>query len=178
MTGGLIALALLAMPALGRRRTMITAAWILVGAGTVVAVYGIVARTVFGPLLYGYIAVPTVSPFGPFVNKNHFAGYVEMLAMLALGLGRGLWRQHAPASGAGTPSPSPAALVAFGASATMVMGVLLSLSRGGALGVVAGLAAFVAADAATSRHRGPLEPRVRPRRGGRAPRNRPRRHAR
>jgi hypothetical protein len=132
------------------------AARILVGAGTIVAVYGIVARTVFGPLLYGYIAVPTVSPFGPFVNKNHFAGYVEMPALLALGLGRGLWRQHAPASGGGAPSPSPAALVAFGASVTMIMAVLLSLSRGGALGIVSGLTVLAAVDYATARHRGPL----------------------
>jgi O-antigen ligase len=155
-TGGLVAVALLAAPALGRRRTVMAAAWILVGAGTLVAVYGIVARTVFGPLLYGYIAVPTVSPFGPFVNKNHFAGYVEMPALLALGLGRGLWRQHAPASGGGVPSPSPAALVAFGASVTMIMAVLLSLSRGGALGVVSGLAILAVVDYATARHRGPL----------------------
>jgi len=155
-TGGLVAVALFAAPALGRRRTVMAATWILVGAGTLVAVYGIVARTVFGPLLYGTIAVPTVAPFGPFVNKNHFAGYVEMPALLALGLGRGLWRQHAPANGGGVPSPSPAALVAFGASVTMIMAVLLSLSRGGALGVISGLAILAVVDYATARHRGPL----------------------
>src|SRR5258706_3648368 len=155
-TSGIVALALLAAPALGRRRTMMAAAWVLVTAGTLVAVYGIVARTMFGPLLYGHIAVPTVSPFGPFVNKNHFAGYVEMPALLALGLGRGLWRQHAPASGSGTPSPSPAALVAFGASTIMVMAVLLSLSRGGALGIVSGIAVLAAVDYATARHRGAM----------------------
>src|SRR5258707_6051424 len=108
---------------------MMAAAWTLVGAGSLVAVYGIVARTAFGPLLYGYIAVPTVSPLGPFVNKNHFAGYVEMPALLALGLGRGLWRQAASAPSASAPSASPAALVAFGASAIMVMAALISTSR-------------------------------------------------
>jgi len=156
MTGGLIALALLAGPALGRRRTMMAVTWTIIAAGTVVAVYGVVARTMFGPLLFGSIAVPTVSPFGPFVNKNHFAGYVEMPALLALGLGRGLWRQHAPASGAGTPAPSAGALVAFGASVTMVMAVLLSLSRGGALGVVSGIGVLAFLDYATARHRGGL----------------------
>jgi O-antigen ligase len=155
-TGGLIALALLAVPALGRRRTMTAVTWTIVGAGTVVAVYGIVARSVFGPLLFGYIAVPTVSPFGPFVNKNHFAGYVEMPALLALGLGRGLWRQHLPASGEGTPSPSPGALAAFGASVTMVMAVLLSLSRGGALGVVSGIGVLALIEYVTARRRGSL----------------------
>jgi O-antigen ligase len=153
-TGGLLALAVLAVPALGRRRTMIAAAWTVVGAGTLVAVYGIVARTLFGSLLYGYLEVPTVSPLGPFVNKNHFAGYVEMAALLALGLGRGLWRQTASASASGVASPRPAVLVAFGAVAAMALGVLVSLSRGGALGLLSGLATFVVVDAATSRHQG------------------------
>ena len=155
-TGALLALAALAAPALGRRRTATAVTWTLVGAGTLVAIYGIVARTLFGPLLYGHIAVPTVSPFGPFVNKNHFAGYIEMPALIALGLGRGLWRQHAKAADAGVPAPSPDALVAFGASAAMVMAVLLSLSRGGALGVLSGIATFAFLDYATARHRGSL----------------------
>jgi O-antigen ligase len=153
LTSGVVAVGLLAAPALGRRRTMMAAAWTLVGAGLLVAVYGIVARTAFGPLLYGYIAVPTVSPLGPFVNKNHFAGYVEMPALLALGLGRGLWRQAASAPSASAPSASPAALVAFGASALMVMAVLLSMSRGGALGVVSGIAVLAVVDFMTARHR-------------------------
>jgi len=111
---------------------------------------------VFGSLLYGYIAVPTVSPFGPFVNKNHFAGYVEMPALLALGLGRGLWRQAATAPSASAAASSPIALVAFGASATMVMAALLSMSRGGALGVVCGIAVLAVVDFMTARHRGAL----------------------
>jgi O-antigen ligase len=155
-TGALLALAALAAPALGRRRTVTVVTWTLVAAGTLVAIYGIVARAVFGPLLFGYIVVPTVSPFGPFVNKNHFAGYVEMPALLALGLGRGLWRQHAKAADSAVPAPSPYALVAFGASAAMVMAVLLSLSRGGALGVLSGIATFAFLDYATARHRGSL----------------------
>jgi O-antigen ligase len=156
LTSGVIAVGLLGAPALGRRRTMMAAAWTLVGAGSLVAGYGIVARTAFGPLLYGYIAVPTVSPFGPFVNKNHFAGYVEMPALLALGLGRGLWRQAASAPSAAAPSASPSALVAFGASAIMVMAVLLSMSRGGALGVVSGIAVLAVVDFVTARHRGAM----------------------
>ena len=40
--------------------------------------------------LYGVFDVPTVSPFGPFVSKNHFAGYVEIAALLAVGLAVGL----------------------------------------------------------------------------------------
>jgi O-antigen ligase len=154
LTGGLIALALLGVPALGRRRTMITAAWTLVGTGTLVAAYGIVARAVFGPLVYGHIAVPTVSPLGPFVNKNHFAGYVLMPGLLALGLGRGLWRQAA-ADPEG-PRTSPRALVAFAAAAIMILAVLSSLSRGGALGIVFGMAVFATVEILTARRPGSI----------------------
>jgi O-antigen ligase len=103
-----------------------------------------------------------VAPFGPFVNKNHFAGYVEMPALLALGLGRGLWRQSASAGQSGVETIRPAVLVAFGAAAVMVMAVLLSLSRGGALGLFAGIATFVIVDITTSRHRRPLTKFVAP----------------
>jgi O-antigen ligase len=154
MTGGLCALALLAAPALGGHSRPIRAAWILVAAGTLVAVYGVIARTTFGSLLYGHIPVPTVAPFGPFVNKNHFAGYVEMPALLALGLGRGLSRQAAAMAGA-PASGSPASLVAFAAAAAMVMAVLLSMSRGAALGLASGLAVFGVLDVMGSRRRRP-----------------------
>ena len=36
------------------------------------------------------IAVPTTAPFGPFVSKNHFAGWTEMAALLTAGLALGL----------------------------------------------------------------------------------------
>src|SRR5258707_840945 len=74
-------------------------------------------------------------------------------ALLALGLGGGLWRQAASAPSASAPSASPAALVAFGASAIMVMAVLLSMSRGGALGVLSGIAVLAVVDFMTARHR-------------------------
>jgi O-antigen ligase len=154
LTGGLVTLALLAGPALGRRRTLIRAAWILVGAGTLVATYGIVARAVFGPLLYGQFAVPTVSPLGPFVNKNHFAGYVLMPALLALGLGRGLWRQAA--ADPEKPRTSPRALVAFACAAIMILAVLSSLSRGGALGILFGTAVFAIVENLTARRPGSI----------------------
>jgi O-antigen ligase len=157
LTTGLIGLALLAAPALGRRRTLIAAAWVLVGSGALVAVYGIVARVVFGPLLYGHYAVPTVSPMGPFVNKNHFGGYVLMPGLLALGLGRGLWRQAA--ADPEKPRASPRALVAFAAAAIMILAVLSSLSRGAALGIVCGMTVFAVVEIMTARRPGSL-PRV------------------
>jgi O-antigen ligase len=155
MVAGVCGTVLLAAPALGRRYRLIRTAWILVAAGTAVAVYGIVARAMFGPLLFGTIVVPTVAPFGPFVNKNHFAGYVVMPALVALGLGRGLWRQSASASPSGAATPRPSVLVAFAAAAVMAMAALLSLSRGGALGLLCGAVVFAIVDVSTSRTRGP-----------------------
>ena len=83
---GLVGLALLAAPALTRERTAVRTAYVVALSGSALAVFGIVARTRFGSRLYGTIAVPTVAPFGPFVSKNHFAGYVVMAALLSLGL--------------------------------------------------------------------------------------------
>jgi O-antigen ligase len=127
-----------------------------VAAGSVLAVYAIVARAALGSLLYGRIAVPTVAPFGPFVNKNHFAGYVEMAAVLAIGLGRGLSRQAAGAREGSSSWASSLSLAAFAAAAGMGMAVLLSLSRGGVLGLVSGLAVFAILDLATSRRPHPI----------------------
>src|SRR5947207_9809281 len=72
LAGGLVALALAAVAALGPRKHLVRTAWIVVAAGTALAVSAVVARTVWPSLVYGRIAVPTVAPFGPFVNKNHF----------------------------------------------------------------------------------------------------------
>ena len=105
------------------------------------AVYGVVARTLFGVLLFGSMSVPTVAPFGSFVSKNHFAGYVEMATLLGAGLAWGLAdearRSKAALSWVGS---ARAGRVVVAAGATLVMGLaaLLSLSRGGALSLAAG----------------------------------------
>ena len=143
-TGGAVALSLLAVPTLRDRRRALQAVLLVIASGLAVAVYGVVARTLFGPLLYGHLTVPTVSPFGPFVSKNHFSGYVEMAALLTLGLAVGLadeargrgdrtWMQSARAG---------RAVFAFGAAAAMGLAVLVSLSRGGALSLAAGCLVF------------------------------------
>ena len=87
---GLGVLALLAAPALKERRALMRVAVVTVSGGVLVAVYGLLARVLFHDKLYGLLTVPTLAPFGPFVSKNHFAGYVEMAACLAVGLATGL----------------------------------------------------------------------------------------
>ncbi len=140
-TAGVMAVALLAVPALRNRRRALGAALVVVASGLAVAVYGVVARTLFGPLLFGRLAVPTVSPFGPFVSKNHFAGYVEMAALLGVGLAVGLADEARRRASSGSWMQSPRAgraVFAFGTAGAMSLAVLISLSRGGTTSLAAG----------------------------------------
>ena len=82
---GLLALALVAVPACASDASCCGPRVAIVTGGVLVAVYGLVARLVFTDKLYGVWSVPTIAPFGPFVSKNHFAGYVELTALLAVG---------------------------------------------------------------------------------------------
>ena len=139
------ALALAAAPALRRRSTALRACVILLAGGLAVAVYGVVARPVLGNKLYGVFAVPTIAPLGPFVSKNHFAGYVEGLALLALGLALGLAdhaRRDAGFLGWIDGARAPRVVWAAGAAAALGLAVGVSLSRGGVFALVAGVVAF------------------------------------
>lgn len=138
---GLVMLALLAAPALADVSRAVRIAVAITASGLVLSVYAIVARAVFGSLLYGRYAVPTVSPFGPFVSKNHFAGYVEMAALVAFGLALGLADRERDRSRLDWVR-SPRAvrvLLAGGAGVAMSLAILASLSRGGILSLTAGL---------------------------------------
>jgi O-antigen ligase len=142
---GLLSLALLAAPALRERRLLLRASIAIVAGGVLVAVYGLVARLVFGTKLYGIWSVPTVAPFGPFVSKNHFAGYVELAALVAVGLATGLANEARRGPGALSWIDSRRArwvVVAWGAAAILILAVPVCLSRGGVVSLGAGLAAF------------------------------------
>jgi O-antigen ligase len=138
---GLIGLALLAVPALGSARTALRAANVVCAGGALLALYGIVARNRFGILLYGQLEVPTVSPFGPFVSKNHFAGYVAPACLFALGLALGLKGRSREREWTRDPS-APAVVLALVAALVMALSLFVSQSRGGVLAGVCGLLAF------------------------------------
>ena len=149
-------LSLLAAPALAAHRVARRAALAVALGGAAVGVFGVVTRTLFGPLLYGHIAVPTISPYGPFVNKNHFAGYVAMTALLAAGLCRGLKDDAARRAPDGDWRHGPRAglvLAAGAASLAGALAVLVSLSRGGSLGLAAGAGVFVLVSVLATRAR-------------------------
>ena len=143
---GLGLLAVLAAPLLAHERAAGRAARALAAAGFVLAAYAIVARARFGSLLYGSIRVPTVFPFGPFVNKNHFAGWAAMAFAITAGLAAGLAaaarargeRDWTAGRGAG------GVVLAVVAALAMALAVVVSLSRGGAFALVAGALALAA----------------------------------
>ena len=154
---GLVGLALLAAPGLAVPTVARRAAFAVVLSGSVLAVFGIAARNRFGSRLYGTIAVPTVAPFGPFVSKNHFAGYVVMAALLALGLSVSLvarTRHEEWTRGRGAPG---VVLSLVGALA-MTTALLVSQSRGGAIAAAVGVLAFALLMVTSRRGRGTVVP--------------------
>ena len=60
---------------------------LIAGLGVVLALVGIVQRPLYAGKIYGFWApIMAGSPFGPFVNKNHFAGWMLMALPLTFGL--------------------------------------------------------------------------------------------
>jgi O-antigen ligase len=61
--------------------------WFLLGLGFVVSLFAIVQHFTFNGKLYWFVSLPAAAaPFGPFVNSNHFAGFVELVVPLGLAL--------------------------------------------------------------------------------------------
>jgi len=59
---------------------------LVVGLGLIVALLGIFAKSLFGELVYG-VWEPRyqVNAFGPFLNRNHFGGWILMVLPLTVG---------------------------------------------------------------------------------------------
>jgi O-antigen ligase len=136
------------------------AVWTMIGVGTLLAVFGIVQRVTWNNHLYWVGPEITAgAPFGPFVNRAHFAGLMVVVVPMALALMLA-WRRRKPptrrwrvtlrdrvrdwSSGEG----SAANLIPF---LVLVMGgaALVSGSRGGMLAVLAALVAMVVGSAAS-----------------------------
>lgn len=121
--------------------------------GTLVALIGIIQKPIYNGRIYGLWLPPEQgNPFGPFVNRNHFAGWMLMAFPLSLGLVCGrvssLIRRVERSGGRGshwiaTPAASQALLGGLAVS-TMLVAVLLTLSRSGIAALLIGLLALVA----------------------------------
>ena len=71
--------------------------WFLLILGFVVSLFGIIQHFTFNGKLYWFVSLPPgAAPFGPFVDGDHFAGFVELTAPLGLALllFRSWWREQ------------------------------------------------------------------------------------
>ena len=129
-------------------------AWAIVVLGVLLALTGIVQRPLFTGKIYGFwTPLQGGSPFGPFVNKNHFAGWMLMAIPVAIGLicndvSRGLrgvrpvWRERV----LWLSSPDASRLLLLmGAAAVMTLSLFLTMSRSGmAAGALAAVCVVLA----------------------------------
>lgn len=111
----------------------------LVVLGALLAVIGLVQRVISPRVIYGFwVPEQGITPFGPFVNKNHFAGWMVMALPLVLGLAAGMmvrgsgraptWRARlGRLSRPETAASAMTLLAAF----MMTVALLLTLSRSG-----------------------------------------------
>jgi O-antigen ligase len=103
-------------------------AYALTSVGVALSLFAVYQKSRFGNLLFGSVPVESGTPFGPFVNHNHFAGYVEACALVALGAALASSRR------------SSALSFLLGGSAVLIgIAHLLSHSRGGLFALGAGL---------------------------------------
>jgi O-antigen ligase len=123
--GACFVLFFLAVQVFRERRQLRSLVWFLLFLGFAVALFGIVQYFTFNGKLYWVREIPEGGyPFGPYVNRNHFAGFVELLGPLGLAvlLFRGVRKDQVPLAGLFTlvllgalfVSPSRGGIVGFG----------------------------------------------------------------
>jgi O-antigen ligase len=109
--------------------------------GFLLAVYGLMQHFVNPRTIFWVREPKQAQPFGPYVNRHHFAGYMELTLAMPLGLlfAGAVGRERVP-------------LYAF-ASAIMAIALVLTNSRGGMLSMVCEII-FLALVAAAAGRRG------------------------
>ncbi len=100
--------------------------------GFALALFAIVQHVTWNGKIYWFASfTPGGNPFGPFVDRDHFPGYINMIIPLSL------------AVAVASKSIEKKVLYTFFA-AVMALSVFLSLSRGGVISFICGLAVFSA----------------------------------
>jgi O-antigen ligase len=119
--------ALLAASFWTNRAALTWLAHFLTAFGLALAVFGLVQHSAWNGKLYWLRPTDAPSPFGPFANHNHFAGFMELLIPIPIGLLL-------------TGSLRAELRWLYGFAAMMMMlAVLASLSRGGMISLAASL---------------------------------------
>jgi O-antigen ligase len=129
---------------------------LVAGLGVAVAVIGIVQHAMWNGKIYGFWKPQHIGlSFGPFVNRNHFAGWMVMAIPLVFAYFCGRVARDMAGVKPGwrnrfmwfsSPEAGETVLIGF-AVLIMSVGLTMSLSRSGLLGLVAaaGITAFVVA---------------------------------
>jgi O-antigen ligase len=120
---------------------------IVLGLAFLEAIYGIVQSLIpsLGVLWVGYVKNYLGDARGTYINRNHFAGFMEMTLPLGLGytLAMGTWHKKVSVKALiSSDRPNFQFFLSIGLT-VMVLALLLSRSRAGILGGVLGFLAFV-----------------------------------
>ncbi|HZM97019.1 MAG TPA: O-antigen ligase family protein [Vicinamibacterales bacterium] len=125
---------------------------VISGIGILLALIGIVQQPLYDGRIYGFwTPLMKGSPFGPFVNKNHFAGWMLMALPVTFGLLCANVARAMPRVGSSwrnrvlwLSSPEASHVLILGAAAVvMALSLMLTMSR-------SGIVAFVASVSMTS----------------------------
>ena len=115
------------------------------GIGFIVALFGLVQYLTWNGRIYWFRRVPSTAAFGPFVNHNHFAGYVEMIIPIAVSLALYLFEaRRRPAQDDEMHGRLSQAGLALFAAVLLVVSLFFCLSRGGILSATLGGIVFFA----------------------------------
>lgn len=107
-----------------------------VAVGVSLTLFALVQLAFWNGKLFWRIETASAFPFGPYVNRNHFAGFIELALGATLGLL--LAEIHSVLSGRARLRDAAMArtLLLAGLGALLFMGLLLSRSRGGIVSVL------------------------------------------
>jgi O-antigen ligase len=136
------------------KRRLIRITTVIVFSGILVALLGIVQKLGDAPKIYWFwepLFKKDATFFGPFVNPNHFAGYIEMVIPLSMGLFISKWRYLGESRFRGirgflikVGTEEGCKLVLFGFLIALMVGALfLSSSRGGVISFLGSMAFFL-----------------------------------
>jgi O-antigen ligase len=126
------------------RKTLKVVFFALCGIGLIEALYGLIQALVpsMGVLWVDYVPEYMGNARGTFINRNHFAGFVEMIWPLMLGYALAITDMKYPIKNAlASDSLNRQALMSLGI-VIMLLALLLSQSRAGIAGGLVGLATF------------------------------------
>jgi len=130
----------------GERKTLKRIVWVMMVAALIEAVYGLIQALVptLGVLWVDYVKAYMGDARGTFINRNHFAGFIEMVWPLALGfaLAQGGWgRGYTLKKILASERLNRQALLALGI-VILLLALLFSKSRAGIASALIGFLTF------------------------------------